>query len=203
MAFKLDRVPCEMCGKIFSSSNLNKHIKTKHSSEESIQCDKCKQSFRPYTFSKHKCFREQEVCLICGKMVVYLTGHINKVHNKKGEVKKVQCQVCGRSLQETGMKAHMKTHEEKTACQMCGKMVRSLEKHMKYTHTADEDKKYQCQDCGKGFDDDYNLQKHRINVHLKTYPYHCRFGCDAKYNDTSNRNSHEKKKHGGVFIESK
>ena len=26
-----------------------------------------------------------------------------------------------------------------------------------------------------------------------------RYGCDIGYNDVSNRNSHEKKKHGGLF----
>ena len=203
MSFELNRTPCELCGKIFSGSNLKKHIKHKHSSEKSIECDKCKQSFRPYTFSKHKCFREKEppkeICIICGKRVLNLNAHINRIH----EFYKDQCRVCGKILQKDCIKSHMKTHEEKKTCQLCGKMVRSIEKHMKYSHTADEDRKFQCQDCGKGFDEDYTLQKHRINVHLKTYPYHCRYGCDAKYNDTSNRNSHEKKKHGGVFIEKK
>ena len=40
-----------------------------------------------------------------------------------------------------------------------------------------------------------------MNVHLKLRPYKCRFGCDFGYNDFSNRNAHEKKKHGGRYEE--
>ena len=193
-------ISCDICGKTVSSLNLKVHIKTNHMNEDSIECNKCKRSFRPYTFSKHKCFREQEtpkqVCIICGKLVCDLTGHIKTVHS---EIKTVQCPVCGQSIKENGFKSHMRSHEEKKACPVCGLNVRSVEKHLKTVHTEDDKKRFQCQDCGKGFIGERDLQKHRINVHLKTYPYHCRYGCDAKYNDTSNRNSHEKKKHGATF----
>ena len=69
-----------------------------------------------------------------------------------------------------------------------------------------------------------------MNVHLKLRPYSCRYGCEfgnfviskkkllklkhmiffahfvihyeffLAYNDLSNRNHHEKKKHGGLYI---
>ena len=38
-----------------------------------------------------------------------------------------------------------------------------------------------------------------MNVHIRSRPYNCRYGCNMAYNDVSNRNSHEKKKHGGLF----
>ena len=81
----------------------------------------------------------------------------------------------------------------------CGINVRNVKDHIKAVHTEDDKKPFQCQDCGKGFIKDDQLQRHRINIHLKTYPYHCRYGCDVRYNDASNRRQHEKKKHGKLF----
>ena len=70
-------------------------------------------------------------------------------------------------------------------------------------HTPDEEKKYQCPDCGKGFLTNTVMEQHRMNVHLKLRPHSCRYGCDISYNDTSNRNQHEKKKHGKLFTTEK
>ena len=39
-----------------------------------------------------------------------------------------------------------------------------------------------------------------MNVHLKLRPYKCRYGCEFAYNDRSNRNAHEKKTHGNLFM---
>ena len=91
-------------------------------------------------------------------------------------------------------------NRETQECPHCGKKVVNLKAHIKTMHTADDQKKIQCPDCGKGFVNDNFYQKHRISVHEKTYPYNCRYeNCEAKYNDPSNRNCHERKKHGAVF----
>ena len=71
--------------------------------------------------------------------------------------------------------------------------------HHAHVHTPDNMKKYQCPDCGKGFWGQKDLESHQMNIHLKLRPYRCRYGCKDSYNDTSNRNSHEKKKHGKLF----
>ena len=94
----------------------------------------------------------------------------------------------------------MRVHADLTPCPQCGKSVRSLDNHILRTHTEDGLKKYQCQDCEKGFISLGALEKHRMNVHLKLRPFQCRYGCDFGYNDISNRNAHEKKKHGKLFI---
>ena len=93
----------------------------------------------------------------------------------------------------------MKSHEEKMPCPECGERVRHLKQHMRSVHTPDELKKFQCQDCGKGFEDKKKMEIHRMNIHLKLRPYNCRYGCNISYNDTSNRNAHEKKNHGKLF----
>ena len=91
-------------------------------------------------------------------------------------------------------------HEEKKTCPVCGIKVRLLKEHIDNVHTKDEEKKFQCHDCGKGFKYEHKLEYHRISMHLKTKPYNCRYGCDISYNDLSNRNAHEKRTHGKLFM---
>ena len=99
-----------------------------------------------------------------------------------------------------GLKNHMITHEEKKPCPECGANVRHMKLHMLTKHTPDEQKKLQCKDCGKGFQDQHKLKVHSVNVHLKTRPYKCRYGCTFAYNDNGNRNAHERKTHGKIFM---
>ena len=191
------RFPCNICGKnnFPREAHLKRHIEAVHNDKlEMIDCDRCQKKFKPKSFKVHKCFRD-EVCNICGKSVNNLKGHMESVHN----FTLVQCPICGVSLKESSLRCHMKSHNEKITCPTCGITVKHLANHIKIVHTENEKKKFQCLDCGKGFIDKTHLQKHRINAHLKTYPYHCRYGCEMKYNDISNRNSHEKKKHGGLY----
>ena len=191
------RFTCNFCGKndFPRELHLKRHIEAVHNDNpERIECDRCKKKLKIASFKYHKCFRD-EVCNICGKSVNSLKEHIKNIHN----FTIVQCPVCGISLKESSLRLHMKTHNEKSTCPTCGVTVKNLDNHMKIVHTEDEKKNFQCTDCGKGFISNCALQKHRINAHLKTYPYHCRYGCDMKYNDISNRNSHEKKKHGGLY----
>ena len=89
--------------------------------------------------------------------------------------------------------------EEKKPCQICGVYVRDMDHHRKAAHLPEDQKKHKCPECGKGFYYTRELTQHRINNHLKNRPFQCRYGCDIKYNDASNRYSHEKKKHGGLI----
>ena len=143
------------------------------------------------------------ICNICAKVYTdkhCLERHI-KIEHEKVEIKKpFICDKCDNCFEtKGGLAAHMKTHEEKMPCPECGERIRNLKAHMRAVHTPDELKKFQCQDCGRGFNDKNKLEIHRMNIHLKLRPYNCRFGCDISYNDTSNRNAHEKKTHGKLF----
>ena len=68
-------------------------------------------------------------------------------------------------------------------------------------HIPDEQKDFVCnvENCKKGFYIKHLLDKHMMNVHLKLRPYTCRYGCEFAYNDKSNRDAHERKKHGKLF----
>ena len=138
------------------------------------------------------------ICNKCGIETAKIGEHIKKSHTIQPRTD--FCDICHKGFKsKSALKNHMKFHAEKTPCTQCGLMVRRLHMHIKYVHTPDSMKKYQCLDCGKGFWEQRALQAHQMNIHLKLRPYRCRYGCEDSYNDTSNRNSHEKKKHGKLF----
>ena len=74
---------------------------------------------------------------------------------------------------------------------------RFLKRHIMVVHEAI---RFFCDQCEKKFVQEGRLKNHQVNVHLKTRPFDCRYKCGGMaYNDSSNRNSHEKRKHGAVF----
>jgi uncharacterized Zn-finger protein len=73
--------------------------------------------------------------------------------------------------------------------------VKRLEHHIGSVHTEESEKKFPCTTCGKGFPNSFHLKKHEA-IHQNEKPYRCREGCDVGYNDSSNRNQHERKLHG-------
>ena len=144
-------------------------------------------------------------CTVCGKLVFNLKAHCHQAH----EIRERShfCSKCEKGFYTKALlNKHMQCHQDKTACKECGLKVRSLDYHMKTVHTPSEQKKFQCPDCGKGWISEKRLQKHRMNVHLKLRPYMCRYEeCeyDFAYNDSGNRNAHERKVHGRTFTTAK
>ena len=183
-ALQYEEATCKECGRVCRSEKyLRLHMKNKHGDKKKTQC----------------------ICNICGK-VLGSKGSLIIHHKAMHEIRelKSKCEQCGKlCVNELQLKHHMRNHEEKETCPLCGLKIRSLKLHMGNVHTKDEDKKFQCQDCGKGFNFLKKLDLHRLSMHLKTKPYNCRYGCDISYNDFSNRNSHEKKTHGKLFTTAK
>ncbi len=144
----------------------------------------------------------KKMCNICGKEYTNLKLHTKEAH----ELLPLQpntafCDICGKGFLKKGqLMAHLKSHEEALPCPHCGIKVKHLDIHIATVHLPDKLKSHQCQDCGKGFKNISKLKVHQMNMHLKLRPYRCRYGCEDSYNDTSNRNQHEKKKHGQLFI---
>ena len=66
---------------------------------------------------------------------------------------------------------------------------------MRTAHLPDSEKKFQCKDCEKGFSSKSALRDHAMNMHIKSQPYQCRYGCTNRYNDRANRTAHEKRRH--------
>ena len=222
---------CEICSFATSTNwQLERHIRHVHADKSGYKkCEKCKSLLIESEFGDHTCVMFS--CEVCGKEFgnkKSLRNHINNTHDKKdlsscetcGKLvkisgmkthvaihhlpdKKIPCHICGKKLRsELQLKGHLKHHsKEKEFCIICNKKVDKLKRHMICVHTRDEDKNYQCEDCGKGFQYEHNLKHHRMNMHIKSRPYECRYGCKFAYNDVSNRNAHEKKTHGKKFDE--
>ena len=148
--------------------------------------------------ARHASSEESATCTICGEQKTNLSQHMVNVHGIGAE--KVHCHICGKVLKSKAqLSSHLQTHNVKKPCTICGKQVKQMTIHMLEYHKPDDQKKHKCPECGKGFYQTTKLAQHRINVHLRDRRFPCRYGCEFRYNDSSNRNSHERKKHGGLF----
>jgi len=174
--------PCEVCGKEFGNLHLlADHVKREHEGRK----------------------KEFSACEVCGKVVV---ASSMKRHLDTHFDLKIPCPECGKECKSEGvLKDHLRSHREKekergkTLCTICNKEVLRYREHIETMHTKDEDKKFQCKHCGKGFNIEYKLKAHEMSVHIKARPFKCRYGCTFAYNDSSNRNAHERKTHGKLF----
>ena len=202
---KVKELPCEECGKMVLENLMKSHL-WRH---QYFKCDNCGQEIAKLRRPKHirrcvykeKPVQKKTVCTICGKHISDLKAHMKVIHGEQLGMPMFQCELCDfKSPIILKLNKHMETHKPPEACKQCGAMVKNMRRHIETVHTVAEQRKHQCPDCGKGCNNKSELNNHRMNVHLKLYPFVCRYpGCDAKYNDLSNRNCHEKKKHGGRF----
>ena len=109
------------------------------------------------------------------------------------------CPECGKVLKEAYLRLHIRKVHSAAACEICGVVVKNVKLHMQGQHMADSDKRFHCKECGKGFMCKVTMENHRMNMHIKAQPYQCRYGCENRYNDTSNRSAHERRRHGAVY----
>eukprot|EP00092_Neocalanus_flemingeri_P069517 GFUD01085206.1.p1 GENE.GFUD01085206.1~~GFUD01085206.1.p1 ORF type:complete len:307 (-),score=43.89 GFUD01085206.1:46-966(-) len=196
---------CE-CKMVFDSQKAKiNHFKLVHLSYQ--QCEHCRKIVKNPNPDTHNCapiVRKQRtgpfICKFCD--AVFRTNgavfyHEKTVHSDTPS----ECNLCEKVFRSyLQLKDHMKkVHVEKTACNICGVLVKDIKDHHETVHLDDVHKKFRCEECGKGFNENQKLNDHKMNVHLKLRPYKCRYGCEMAYNDRSNRNQHEKRKHGGVF----
>ena len=199
-------IPCELCGKMVLQSKMYVHMKNHRKRDQPlVNCKLCGKDVKHIkeherlNHSGEKRVLPKKVCSVCGEYFTNISNHMKRVH---GHGEKIQCDVCEYKASSTyDLLRHKESHDAiPQPCEQCGVMVKHMRQHILATHTPDDQRKYRCQDCGKGFDAPSYLDKHRMSVHLKLYPYVCRYpDCEAKYNDRDNRNCHEKKKHGVRF----
>ena len=207
------RVPCQLCGKQVKKQNLKGHLDFVHKQDPDkilaqktkLPCEKCGKEVSLQSMRKHlkrhaDALKAKDTCSICGKPQRNLKQHMALVHGIGELQDAIFCDVCGKAFTSNAtLKSHLATHEAKKPCTVCGAVVKQMYHHMKQAHTPNDEKKHKCPECGKGFYQTTKLAQHRINVHLRNKPFPCRYGCDIRYNDSSSRNSHERKKHGGLF----
>ena len=165
------------CSKLFQSKEaLEEHVAKSH--DKSVKGD-------------------GSYCDSCGKFLPNV--HRLKKHHDAHH-RQIKCKVCGSFFPGTiGLASHRdKVHSQKLPCPHCHKLLPSrvkLEYHM-ISHMKPEEKKYICEKCGKRFGWSHHLQKHEMNVHVRSRPYKCSVsGCNWAFNDLSNRNMHERRVH--------
>jgi len=206
---KLDQFSCECQETWESKAEKERHMKVKHLGYS--QCPQCYECFRKanslvlHTEQKHSESAknsksgEQTVCHQCGKgfqSKESLHIHMQYVHNKEIS----NCNECGKDFEGPyRLKDHQRRVHRPKPCPICGNIFQNIRLHMHTVHREEKDKRHVCDICGKGFIDKGKLRCHNMSVHIKARPFNCRYGCSFSYNDLSNRNSHEKKKHGGLF----
>ena len=183
--------PCNLCqqpsNSVFATEALlGSHKKDKHpeNKEQDLKCNvpECNKTFKNRSSIPY---------------------HMMSSHDDGGPF---CCSHCGKELpSRLALNAHEKRSHNEQSCPVCFKLVKNLRIHTLDVHTEDSQLRLQCDSCGKGFSEQSKLKKHKMNVHIKTRPFKCRYLCenDIGYNDVSNRNSHERKKHGGLFNDGK
>jgi len=210
------------CSIVFKSK-LQKvhHIQVEHV-KEMFGCSKCyfvciqESTLKEHMKKKHQRSKESKlkkpieidsdlpkrlICDICGyecksNKVGYLERHKARMHDPV----LLDCPHCPAKFNASGLKQHIfNTHDSNGICNICGAVVKNIKRHMKNMHQPKHLLKYKCQYCDRAFQWAQDIKKHVMNVHLKERPYKCRYGCEVAYNDSSNRNQHEKRKHGCIY----
>ena len=159
-------------------------------------CDECENSFQTVDqLSRHKLKHKLAVkCTLCQYIAV------SKESLGRHSCKPIPCPDCNKIMQsKIKLKVHWKKVHTSTPCLICGAVIKSMQVHMDDQHRQDSEKTLHCIDCGRGFMWKQKLEDHRMSVHIKSLPYNCRYGCDNKYNDRSNRHAHERRRHGKPF----
>ena len=197
---KIEKFTCDCDAQLSTLAEREKHMKVDHlgwfGCPQCLLCFKSKEIQEKHSDTHSLSF----ICDICGYIgntKSNLAEHTKRIH----ETNPVKCPDCDKIFKNDQRLMHhkRKVHMARQ-CPICGEIFKTLRVHLNTVHKTDSEKKYQCQECGKGFYDRSKLESHRMSIHIKSRPHRCRYGCDIGYNDVSNRNSHEKKKHGGLFL---
>ena len=163
---------CVHCSESFLSKVLlQQHIKAVHKNQKSHPCGLCVETFtdtrmlRYHIKNVHNGEKGYK-CQLCGKMFDFpsdVKSHVKKFH--KGE-KIHPCDLCFKKYTKlSDLKRHIASvHEgQKSECNLCGKQVKHLQKHLK-SHEEQNKEKRECSYCFKEFSCVSSL-----NMHVKLF----------------------------------
>ena len=111
-----------------------------------------------------------------------------------------QCPTCPkRFISERTLKAHTKTHEDKTLlCHLCGRLERSTSHFNRHLHAHANDRRFICELCGDGFKANQHLRVH-LKAHASTRrPLKCTF-CTRGFMGVDALRSHLKRVHSWLL----
>lgn len=137
---------CKNCQKQFGLTELEAHL---------VECNKASVT----------------MCDLCG--MEFANQRTLELHNllkhQQGSVLQV-CPVCGKSLSQSGMWAHLAAHENKRL--------------------------WKCEQCPLSFNYKAIFDRHQL-IHTGEKQYQCRYGCSNRYRAPGDRVRHENQKHLG------
>lgn len=197
-------IPCEICGKTYSSKKtIQKHMRTHDSSSSSrYKCDTCgiiyttALGFRCHLV-RHAKSEPDMKCDKCGKLFytrVEVRNHINSVHMPQTHT----CEICGKNFTKPSqLKEHVKVKHEKidlqVPCSICGKTYATKSRMMNHILMLHND--VQCTECGQTFSNKSKLRLHRLTFH-QNLRYKCIVpGCFKEYMRKAKVNDHFALKH--------
>lgn len=202
---KSDGIKCEQCLFVgYSQEILTTHIARSHKTNEIQTCPICNKTFtKRYKFNKHKLSHNKErphQCPNCDnnyKTIWSLKHHVASVHTHT--LKKVVCDTCGKTIRETSLQSHLRTHIKKQTypCQFCNKILfseKTLLEHVQIKHEK-KPRNYRllCYICGIGIKSKGTLKDHLL-VHTREKPYNCE-KCDKRYRTKAALSGHIARAH--------
>uniref|UniRef100_A0A8C8B756 C2H2-type domain-containing protein n=1 Tax=Otus sunia TaxID=257818 RepID=A0A8C8B756_9STRI len=188
---------CEVCGKVFTSSNLKCHQCT-HRGEKPYKCVECGMGFRHrgqlLYHQKTHIAKKRFFCITCGKNY---SCNLNLIKHRlihRGESQYI-CSDCGKTFQTSNLTLHQQIHRGRDpyTCPDCGKSCRDCWKLLRHQRTHIKEKPYICTTCGKRFSSRRNLMNHDA-IHTgeklsRETQYKCEY-CGKVFNSGSNLTCH-------------
>ena len=109
-----------------------------------------------------------------------------------GETKK-KCQICGKGVKD--LKRHMNVHskERPFKCEHCGTKCKTKQNLQSHMDVHSKEKPFKCEDCGEGFTRKPTLTRH-LQTHTNERPSKCE-QCDYVTTFSHNLKRHIKTKH--------
>ena len=91
---------------------------------------------------------------------MFVASHGKLVHDTEINI----CDLCSQEFKGfVKLKIHKRRfHKDLEECNLCGKMMKNLNKHRMIMHTENDKKKCKCTACGKGFIGTSQLKEHSI-----------------------------------------
>ena len=193
----INRIVCEVCGKLYVKGYFAQHFKT-HSSFKEYKCDSCCQTFK----SSHSLFRhrllhsgEESSTWTCSKCSEVYTckrryeAHL-RMHRAK-HLEKVTCKICHIILQRRYFSEHMKRKhytDQRYCCFVCNMRFSLLSQLNRHSETHSGDNVFNCQICNKQFSCKTGLRLH-LSIHSEEKRYKC-CSCNKQYYRLSSLKRH-------------